>query len=400
MKFASYLKSIELAFVIISLISLISFSSIYAQNKYNKQNRVSKNSKASSSKHYEIKARKFDEFTIGFGDPNYHENFNIQERQDKEIKERVIHYAKQLKQENAKPYIITYSPQMIEWESFGRSIASTRGQAFWLLLTPLGFNYKEIIAVDGGFREVATTELWIVPPGAEIPSPSPTIKDEYSYVCPFVQILGFRYFPKANKSIEFEARVTDNDISKRKRIFNWKVSRGKIISGDGTSKISVSLPINFSGDLLVKVEVEGYSLECPIDSTNAIYKTKVGEKRFKLHELDKINCSYEYELRVLDDLSAVLKAKPDLQTHIVIYAGRISYINEVKTHLERMKNYLIEMGVEPDRIITINGGYRNQLSGELWISEKGVQAPETKSTVDEAYVITKKLSKGKDFSCD
>lgn len=39
-----------------------------------------------------------------------------------------------------------------------------------------GVEAKRLVFVDGGLREKATVEVWIVPPGAEKPKPTPTVK--------------------------------------------------------------------------------------------------------------------------------------------------------------------------------------------------------------------------------
>ena len=39
-----------------------------------------------------------------------------------------------------------------------------------------GLDAVRIVSVDGGYRERPAFELWLVPSGAQLPTPTPTIK--------------------------------------------------------------------------------------------------------------------------------------------------------------------------------------------------------------------------------
>lgn len=333
----------------------------------------------------EPKARKFDELTIGIGSPRSWWVSNVQE-QEKEMKTPLLRYARQLRRERARAYIIGYSPRIVEWEIYNRSYGDMRaGQARERLSE--FFDYRRIISVDGGFREIATTELWIVPPGAQPPKPTPTVKPEEVSHCPFLRITGLPYVPKPNSPLEFKAIVEANDKTIQPT-FAWKVSQGQIISGQGTDTIKVELPSGSSGGVVAMVNVIGYSLECPVETTTASAKTTIGVSHFLFDEFGNINC--EDELARLDNLAITLQNDPTLQVHIVIYGGRVGFLNEALARAARMKSYLVQSrGIEADRVITVDGGYRDELSGELWLSLRGTVAPATKSTVDRKYVRLK-----------
>jgi len=339
----------------------------------------------SSGRIREPKARKFDELTLGIGSPRSWWVSNIQ-GQEKEMKTRLLRYAKQLRREGAQAYIIGYSPRIVEWEIYDRSYGDMRaGQARERLAR--FFDYRRITSVDGGFREIATTELWIVPPGAQPPTPTPTVRPEDVSHCPFMRIIGLAYVPKPNSPLEFKATVEAND-KKVQPTFAWKVSQGQIISGQGTDTIKVELPSGASGGVVATANMGGYSLECPAEITTATVKTTIGVSHFLFDEFGNINC--EDELARLDNLAITLQNDPALQVHIVIYGGRVGLRNEALARAARMKSYLVQgRGIEADRVITVDGGYRDELSGELWLSLRGTIAPVTKPTVDKRYVMTK-----------
>lgn len=337
-------------------------------------------------------ARKFDEFTEGIGSPEWRQWWNHKE-QEKGFEARFRRYAEQLRKEGARPYAITYGPRVVEWEIYNRSIAGMRSGALWSHLTPAGFDWRQINWVNGGFREVATTELWIVPPGANPPCPAPTVKPEDVAYCPYVRVESAASIPEPTGPVQFKAVVQVND-NKIRTTFFWSVSQGNIVSGQGTDTIAVELSAGTSGEVFAKVEVHGYSLECTIASTAAVSKMTVGVSQFKFDEFGDIR-SGDTKAR-LDSFAIELQNNPTLQAHLVVYAGRLGPRGQAARRAAMLKDYLVHTrGLEPERIITIEGGFREELSGELWLSPRGAGAPPTRSTFDESYVKPKGMVKPK-----
>jgi len=333
----------------------------------------------------EPRARKFDEFTTGIGSPTLRWLRNYDE-QSKELKARLARYAAQLRKEGARPYAITYSPRVVEWEIYNRSVAGMRAGALWEI-TGLGFDWKHINWVNGGFREVATTELWIVPPGAQPPCPTPTVRPEDVAYCPSVRVGGPVYVPRPGGPVEFKAVVEANE-KKIQPTFAWSVSRGRIASGQGTDTIVVEVPAGDPGDVVAKVEVGGYSLECPIESAAAIGRMAVGLSHFKFDEFGDIRMG-DTKAR-LDNLAVTLQNDPTLQVHMVVYGGRVGPREQALRRAAVMRDYMVQTrGLEPERVMTIYGGYRDELSGELWLSVRGTGPPTPVPTIDKSYVTFK-----------
>ncbi len=360
------------------------------------------------------KARKFDEFTVGIGspEPRWLESY---EEQDKEFDLRILRYVKQLRKEGARPHIIAYSPRVAEWEIYNRSIADMRAGQARSKLSGQGFDYESIKAVNGGFREVATTELWIVPPGAQLPLPTPTVRPEDAAVCPFVRVSSLPYVPNLNGPLEFRAVVESND-KKIQPIFSWRVSQGKIVSGQGTDRIAVELPEGASGEVVAKVDVGGYSLECPVSTTAAISKTTFNVSHFKFDEYGD-TCSGDEKAR-LDNLAIHVQNNPEAQVHVIYYGGRCYSScgydyprhrprrprkGEAEARVARIKPYLINSrGLEPDRIFVVNGGHRESWTAELWIVPKGARPPDPTPTVQPTDIQYRKArnTKGESpFGC-
>jgi hypothetical protein len=341
-------------------------------------------------------ARKFDEFTTGIGTPASREWRNEKE-QDGELRARFARYAAELRRVGARPYAITYGPRVVEWEIYNRSVAGMRAGALWRYLTPLGFDWRQINWVNGGFRDEEATELWVVPPGAQPPCPTPTVRPEEVAYCPSVNVAATPYVPKGRR-LEFKAVVEVNDRRVRPT-FTWEVSRGEIVEGQGTDTIKVEEPEGASGDVVAKVVAHGYSLECPVGDTSATNKTTFAVTHFKFDAFGNINC--ETEMAILDNLAITLQNDRALQVHVVVYGGRAGPRNQALSRAARMKSYLVQSrGIEPERVITIDGGYRDGLEGELWLSPVGAGAPPLRPTIDRKYVRLKGQASLSSPPCD
>src|SRR5205085_12158455 len=119
-----------------------------------------------------IKARKFDELRITFGN-----------RIDEWA--RLGRYAKQLKREpQTQGYIIAYSPRLRQvygsdyWDIAENRLLTTKAQ-----LVQHGIKESRLIGVDGGIREDTTVELWILPHSATPPRPRPEFQSKDVVYC-------------------------------------------------------------------------------------------------------------------------------------------------------------------------------------------------------------------------
>lgn len=73
--------------------------------------------------------------------------------------------------------------------------------------------------------------------------------------------------------------------------------------------------------------------------------------------------SWEDEKAHLDNFAIALQHDPDTIAYIVVYAGRRACVGESKDRALRAKKYLVNTrGIQPSRIKSINGGYREELT--------------------------------------
>ena len=83
-----------------------------------------------------------------------------------------------------------------------------------------------------------------------------------------------------------------------------------------------------------------------------------------------------------DNFAIELQNAPTAQGYIIVYAGRKSRAGQADRLSDRTRDYLANArGVDPSRLIIINGGYREQDMFELWIVPQGAQPPQPSPTV-------------------
>ena len=109
----------------------------------------------------------------------------------------------------------------------------------------------------------------------------------------------------------------------------------------------------------------------------------------KFDEFGDVNC--EDEMARLHNLAVQLQTDPQTVGHIIVYGGRSGRREEARARASRMKTYLVKnRGVDASRILTIDGGYRESLTVEIWMWPRSVGVPRASPTVELKDVRFKK----------
>lgn len=171
-----------------------------------------------------------------------------------------------------------------------------------------------------------------------------------------------------------------------KLTFNWVVSAGTISSGQGTTSITVDTAgVSLGRALKATVEIGGLPESCPKSAECAV-AIPPGCPRGKVDEYGNIR--WGDERARLDNLAIELLNWPEAAGYLVGYGGRRSRRGEASRRIERAKKYLTSVRAVPaERVVTIDGGHREELSVELWVAPKGVSPPQAVPTVDPKDVI-------------
>jgi hypothetical protein len=185
-----------------------------------------------------------------------------------------------------------------------------------------------------------------------------------------------------NDKLQFTADVRGGD-SKVTPTYNWTVSSGAIESGQGTSVVLVSTKDLSDGQsVTATVEIGGFGRDCGYGQTAASCTSSVMKKAEarKLDEYGKLDPKDENAR--LDRYTIELQMDPLSQAYIIAYGGRASRAGVAQKAADSAKNYLVtKRGIDADRVITVDGGYREKPGIELWIVPSRAQLPKPTPTV-------------------
>jgi hypothetical protein len=198
----------------------------------------------------------------------------------------------------------------------------------------------------------------------------------------------------AGGKLSFSADVRGGD-SQVTPTYNWSVSAGSISSGQGTSTIEVDTSeVTGGGTITATVDVGGFNRECGYGSTASSCTTIVNKKveARKLDEYGKLKPVDENAR--LDNFVVELQNDPTAQGYIIAYGGRRSRAGDAKQAAAKAKTYLVtKRGLDPQRMITVDGGYREEPLFELWIAPSGAPAPQATPSLDPAELMPAKPAK-------
>ncbi len=161
---------------------------------------------------------------------------------------------------------------------------------------------------------------------------------------------------------------TANVSSKNPPItYNWAISAGTILSGQGTS--SIQIETSNLGAIQVTATVQLGNIDSRCKNTESITISITSKPRYSMVEgfTQKGN---EAKSR-LDLLVGMLKDNPTSRTALVAYSRYRKNITEAEVRLEFAYKYLIDKGIEPDRIVTLNGGNASEAITQVFIIPAG-----------------------------
>lgn len=153
--------------------------------------------------------------------------------------------------------------------------------------------------------------------------------------------------------------------------YNWTVSAGTIISGQGTSSITVSTNGLGNQSVTATVDVSGVP-ECNIASASCT--TAVTVERREGRKIDEYgNIRFNDEKARLDNAAIALQAEPGADLYLVCYGPderrRMRSCRRAELYLER------ERGISEEDVHILDGGVRDDLGKEVWLVPAGATPP-------------------------
>ncbi|MDQ3805423.1 MAG: PKD domain-containing protein [Acidobacteriota bacterium] len=237
--------------------------------------------------------------------------------------------------------------------------------------------YTVTVEVDDGCGCIAFTSTTVTVERCGCITPAPA--------CPTVDV-SCPDTATPGQPVTFTASVSGGDPNVTPT-FNWTVSAGTITSGQGTSSITVDTTGLAGGTTVTAtVDVGGFDRNCTTSDSCTTSLTAPAQPR-KIDEYGNIR--FNDEKARLDNFAIELQNDPTAQGYIIAYGGRRGRAGEAQRRADRAKDYLVNTrGISADRIVTVDGGFREDLTVELWIVPQGATAPTASPTVDPSEVQT------------
>lgn len=202
-------------------------------------------------------------------------------------------------------------------------------------------------------------------------------------VCPVVKVICPDQISQTSELV-FTVELTGWD-SATTPTYNWSISSGTISRGQGTARLYTDIKGLGGQTITATVDVGGYKVGCSVfDScTTSIV---MQPESVKVDVLGQPRPTDENQR--LDNFALALMQDPTAQGYIIVYGGRITERkDEAQAAADKAKNYLVEnRQIDRTRVVTVDGGYRENLSVELWIVPNQAVPPTATPTVDPSEV--------------
>lgn len=154
-------------------------------------------------------------------------------------------------------------------------------------------------------------------------------------------------------------------------IYNWTVTNGHILSGQGTSSITVDTAGLAGQTITATVDVGGYGIPCPASCSVSLPIEEISKKFDEYYDIARND-----EKARLDNYAIELQSEPGRHGYIIVYPARKAKSNEAQQRGERISDYLINSrGIDPSRFTVKIGPARDNWLIELWVVPQGAAPP-------------------------
>ena len=96
---------------------------------------------------------------------------------------------------------------------------------------------------------------------------------------------------------------------------------------------------------------------------------------------------WKREKEILRNFAIELKNRPGSRGYLIHYAGRRTPSQDIALRRgRRAKEYLVGLGISPERIVAVDGGFREEFTWEIWVVPPGAMPPSATPTVERSEV--------------
>lgn len=154
-------------------------------------------------------------------------------------------------------------------------------------------------------------------------------------------------------------------------VYNWTVSAGRIVEGQGTSSIRVDTTGLEGQSLKATLAMGGFEEEC---SASCTLQFPIPLTCRKFDEFPDI--ARNDEKARLDNFAIELQNDPTSTGYVVVYPSTRGRLGTPQIHSARIIDYMVNSrGFDSRRMVTLVGPAREELKVELWVCPQGAPAP-------------------------
>jgi PKD-like domain len=190
-------------------------------------------------------------------------------------------------------------------------------------------------------------------------------------ICPAIEIVCPTNV-RIDQPLTFHSNATGGSNPASAPAYNWSVSAGTIIEGQGTDTIKVETTGLAGQTVRASLSMGGYNLECAADCAVTIPLPKLNGRRFD----EFADIARNDEKARLDNFGIEMQSDPTATAYVIVYPGKKGKRGDVQHHAGRIVEYLVNSrGLDQRRIVTLVGSPRDSLFVELWITPQGATPP-------------------------
>ena len=186
--------------------------------------------------------------------------------------------------------------------------------------------------------------------------------------CPTISITGPAGIAQPNESILFTLAI-DEKAKNYDIKYNWTISRGKIVGGQGTTILSV-LPNPGEGVTAV-IEISGLPDNC-INTASESYMYCVGIQPTQIDVFSEPFTSIDKNR--ITEIFRAINNDPTSQLYIIFRHKEKTSLNMANQKEREISNSLIKVGLANDRLTSITAFGQTE-SIEFWLVPAGATPP-------------------------
>ena len=256
------------------------------------------------------------------------------------------------------------APLRYKWTTSGGRLRGEGANTTWDLAGATAGVYQAFVEVDDGrdLNCVAFSSVAIVVTNCPPPLPPPPICPTVTVSCPEAG--------SENAPVTFTVAITGGTPNIIPG-YNWTISAGKIISGQGTPSITVDTGGLAGQTVRASVDVTGFGTPCPASCSVSIPIINKPRKFDEYYDIARND-----EKAWLDNYAIQLQSEPGSQGYIIVYPSRRAGSNDAQARVQRITDYLVNSrGIDSHRVVTIMGPQREDWLFELWVVPEGAPPP-------------------------